>query len=272
MNSTEWLYKSRPGRVVLKVLISRPVSVLGGKIMDSGLSSVFIRPFVKACGIDLRDYRTDGIHSFNDFFCRRIKEGRRSINTDSAALIAPCDGLLSVYRISDDLILNIKQSRFTVRRMLKDKRLAETYRNGYALVFRLCVHHYHRYVYFDSGYKYKNRRIPGFYHTVRPIALEGFPVFAENTREYAVIDSEGFGRCVQMEIGAMLVGRIVNEQLSPCRIVRGEEKGHFEYGGSTVILLIPEGKVNLRKDIEAVIGSSVEIAVRMGETVGTATG
>ena len=74
MNSTEWLYKTRPGRVVLKVLISRPVSVLGGKSMDSGLSSVFIRPFVKACGIDLRDYRTDGIHSFNDFFCRRIKE------------------------------------------------------------------------------------------------------------------------------------------------------------------------------------------------------
>ena len=269
MNTTEFLYKTKPGRLALRLLISRPVSELSGKILDSRLSAGFIKPFVRMYGIELDDYRSDGIHCFNDFFCRRIKDGRRRISGGEDELIAPCDGLLSVYRITDDTRLNIKQSSFTVRSMLRDSRLAQTYKNGYALVFRLCVYHYHRYVYFDSGYKYKNRRIPGFYHTVRPVALEEFSVFAENTREYAVIDSQSFGRCVQMAIGAMLVGRIVNEHHSACRISRGDEKGHFEYGGSTVILLIPGGKAELRQDIMDSIGTAREIPVRMGETIGS---
>ncbi|MCR5604166.1 MAG: phosphatidylserine decarboxylase [Lachnospiraceae bacterium] len=270
MNTTELLYKTRPGRLILKALVSRPVSALSGRILDSRFSMAFISPFVKSCNIDLSEYRTDGINSFNDFFCRRIKKGRRIINYESKALIAPCDGLLSVYRIDEDTVLDIKQSRFTVRSMLRDGKLAGIYKNGCALVFRLCVDNYHRYIYFDSGFKYKNRHIPGFYHTVRPVALEEFPVFAENTREYVVMDTEGFGRCVQMEIGAMLVGRIVNEEKSACHVVRGDEKGHFEYGGSTVILLIPDGKMTLRPDIKAAAGTSMEIPVKMGETIGTA--
>jgi phosphatidylserine decarboxylase len=271
MNTTELLYKTKPGRLILKALISRPFSEAAGRILDSRLSLCLINPFIKLYGIDTGDFRSDGIHCFNDFFCRRIKEGRRSICTDTGKLISPCDGLLSVYRISDTKTFEIKQSRFTVKGMLRDGRLAESYKNGYALVFRLCVYHYHRYIYFDSGYKYRNRRIPGFYHTVRPVALEEFPVFTENTREYTVIDTQGFGRCVQMEIGAMLVGRIVNEQPCAGRVLRGEEKGHFEYGGSTVILLIPDGRLSLRQDILDSIDSSREIPVRMGETIGSGT-
>ena len=270
MNTTELLYKTRPGRLILKALVSRPVSALSGRILDSRASKAFIAPFIKIYGIDLSDYRSDGINSFNDFFCRRIKNGRRSVNHDSNALIAPCDGLLSVYRIGGDTVLDIKQSRFTLKSMLRDAKLADTYKNGYALVFRLCVYHYHRYIYFDSGFKYKNRHIRGFYHTVRPVALEKFPVFAENTREYAVIDTESFGRCVQMEVGAMLVGRIVNEKTAAGHIVRGDEKGHFEYGGSTVILLIPDGKMTLRPDVRASAGTSREISVKMGEKIGRA--
>ena len=115
-------------------------------------------------------------------------------------------------------------------------------------MYRLCVNHYHRYIYFDSGIKHKNRHIDGKYHTVRPIALGEYPVFTENCREYAVIDTENFGRCVQLEIGAMLVGRIVNEDIDKCSVKRGYEKGHIEYGGSTVIVLIPEGKAKIDQD------------------------
>lgn len=268
INMLDFLYGTLPGRILLRPLISRPVSQISGAFLDSPVSRVLIDPFVKNHSICLDDYELDGIKNFNDFFCRRIKDGRRQVNNDEDALISPCDSLLSVYSINDETELSVKQSRFSVKRLLRDKKLAGHFTNGYALVFRLCVDHYHRYIYFDSGRKYKNRHINGVYHTVRPVALSHFPVFIENTREYTVMDTENFGRCVQMEVGAMLVGRIVNKAKSSCRVKRGEEKGHFEYGGSTIIVLVPPNRVEFRSDIKGLIDSSEEIPVIMGEKIG----
>ena len=268
MSILELLYKTKSGRILLKPLISKPISDMSGFVLDSGISKLLISPFVRMNNIDLSDYRLDGIRSFNDFFCRKIKPGRRPVDMDKDVLIAPCDGKLSVCKISGGSILSVKQSHFTVARLLRDRKLAATFNNGYALIFRLCVDNYHRYIYFDSGRKYHNRGIEGVYHTVRPIALEEYPVFIENTREYSVIDTDSFGRCVQMEVGAMLVGRIVNKAKGLKRVRRGEEKGHFEYGGSTIIVLVPDGKVKLRKDIYRGINKNTEIPVKMGEVIG----
>ncbi len=271
MDVLKFLYNNKIGRIILRPLISRTVSELSGKLLDSRLSMILINPFVRKNRIDKTDYLLDDIGSFNDFFCRRIKPGLRIISKDKNSLIAPSDGLLSVYKINAGTVLSVKQSRFTIDRLLKDRKLAAGFNNGYVLVYRLCVNHYHRYVYFDSGKKYKDRRINGLYHTVRPVALAEFPVYIENTREYSVIDTDNFGRCVQMEVGAMLVGRIVNECSASGIVSRGEEKGHFEYGGSTIIVLIPEGKAGLREDIAANIDTGAEIPVVMGEVIGTAS-
>ncbi len=269
MDILKFLYNNKIGRIILRPLVSRPVSVLSGKLLDSRLSMILIKPFVIKNRIDKTDFILDDIRSFNDFFCRRIKPELRSISKEKTSLIAPSDGLLSVYRINDGTVLGVKQSRFTIDGLLRDGKLAADFHNGYALVYRLCVNHYHRYIYFDSGKKREDKRINGLYHTVRPMALEKFPVYIENTREYSVIDTENFGQCVQMEVGAMLVGRIVNERPNSGGISRGEEKGHFEYGGSTIIVLIPEGKAELREDISESINTGTEIPVIMGETVGS---
>ena len=82
------------------------------------------------------------------------------------------------------------------------------------------------------------------------------------------MDTENCGRCVQREVGAMLVGRIVNEKTGSCSVKRGEEKGHFEYGGSTIIVLVPGNKANLRKDLLENLDRDVEIPVKMGEVIG----
>ena len=83
-----------------------------------------------------------------------------------------------------------------------------------------------------------------------------------------VMDTEHFGRAVQMEVGAMLVGRIVNEPVSDTRVKRGVEKGHFEYGGSTIIVLLSADKAKLRQDILDFVNTSQEIPVKMGEVIG----
>ena len=232
----KFLYKNPVGRVFLRLLRAKWLSKLAGAFLDTRLSKPLIAPFVRKNGIDLSEYESDGFTCFNDCFCRKIKPGMRPFDDDPDAVASPCDGLLSVYKIERGGVYPVKQSKYSIESLLKNTALAEEFSDGYIYIFRLCVNHYHRYHYPVSGSKSGNTRIKGTLHTVRPIALEDGPVFCENSREYTVIDSEDFGRIVQMEVGAMLVGKIYNLHGEKA-VEKGEEKGTFLYGGSTVILL-----------------------------------
>lgn len=267
MDSLSFLYKTAAGRFFLKLLTARSVSKLCGKFLDSPLSSFLIKSFVRKNEINLDDYQTDGIKSFNQFFRRKIKDGKRVFDTTPSHLCAPCEGLLSVWNIKDDTVIPVKQSLFTIERLLQNKDLAAEYNDGLCLVFRLCVNHYHRYSYIDSGKKSCNFFIPGILHTVRPIALECLPVFIENCREYTIIESPNFGKLIQMEVGAMLVGRIVNFEGEGIA-ERGKEKGFFEYGGSTIIVLLQKDCVKINDTILTNSMTGIETPVKMGEQIG----
>ena len=164
-------------------------------------------------------------------------------------------------------MIPVKQSRYTVSSLLGGDSVSKNYQNGICLVFRLCVNHYHRYCYIDNGVKGKNVFLPGKLHTVRPVALEEFPVFTQNCREYTVIKTENFGDIVQMEVGAMLVGKIKNYHGSG-NVRRGEEKGMFLYGGSTVIVLLEEGRAHLPEELYQAAENRIETPVKMGQRIG----
>ena len=282
MDTLQFLYHTIPGRCVLKVLTRPGISKACGRFLDSDLSHFLIKSFADKNEIDLSEYELDGVRSFNDFFSRRIKAGFRPVDMDEKHLIAPCDGLLSVWKIRKDTVLPVKQSNYTISSLLRNPKLAAHYCDGYCLVsvsythlrahclvFRLCVNHYHRYCYVDSGKKSRNVFLPGVLHTVRPIALAQYPVFAQNSREYTLIKTPEFGTVVQMEVGAMLVGRIVNHE-QEAQVIRGAEKGMFQYGGSTIIVLVGKDQVTMREDLLKNAQFGVETAVQMGETIGYA--
>ena len=269
MDSQLFLYHTIPGRVLLKFLTQPILSKIIGCFLDTPCSGILIKPFVKQNRIDLSDYETDGVRSFNDFFIRRIKPGLRPVDFDPEHLIAPCDSLLRVYPIRDGLVMNIKEAPYTTASLLRDPALAKRYDGGYCFVFRLCVDHYHRYCYADSGRKSRNVHLKGILHTVRPAALMTLPVFTENSREFTLIRTAHFGTILQMEVGAMLVGKICN-YLQKGIVRRGEEKGYFKYGGSTVILLVPKDRVQVDPDLLEASAAGEETPVQLGSKIGTA--
>ena len=228
-----------------------------------------INGFAKKNNINLDDYQLDGIKSFNEFFRRKIKEGLRPFDMESSHLCAPCDGLLLAWKIDGQTVIPVKQSQFTIESLLQNKEAAKEFDGGLCLVFRLCVDNYHRYCYADGGKKGPNIFIPGKLHTVRPVALQALPVFAENCREWTRIESPNFGPIVQIEVGAMLVGRIVNHEDQGVA-VRGKEKGFFEYGGSTIILLLKKGGAEIDGDILRNSSQGIESPVKMGQKIGQA--
>ncbi|MBO5973508.1 MAG: phosphatidylserine decarboxylase [Clostridia bacterium] len=265
--SLRFLYRTVFGRAVLGILTRPFVSRAAGALMDSGISRIFIGGFVRKNSIDTRAFEERRYRSFNDYFTRRIKPGRRSVDMDASHLIAPCDSKLTVYPIEENSTFEIKDTVYTLDSLLRNRELAEEYRGGSLLIFRLTVDDYHRYCYIDSGVKSDNVHINGVYHTVNPIACERYPIYKENTREYCTIESEVFGKLLMMEVGATMVGRIVNHHAAGS-IVRGEEKGMFEFGGSTIVAAVQKDYAVIDCDITANTKNGFETVVKFGEKIG----
>ena len=74
-----------------------------------------------------------------------------------------------------------------------------------------------------------------------------------------------------MEVGALMVGRITNYD-DACEVRRGQEKGRFEFGGSTVILLFQKGAANPDASLISNTDKGYETRVKMGERIGESAG
>lgn len=263
-----FLYHTAPGRMLLKILIQPKVSKAAGYYLSSRASKWLVPYYIRKHGITMKgiEIPEGGFASFNDFFTRKRK-AEPCARTDEY-LISPCDGWLSVEKIKKDTVFAIKASRFTLRDLLNNDELADEFQDGSALIFRLTPADYHRYCYAASGRIAAGKRIDGKLHCVRPIALRQFPVFAQNSREYQVLRTQNFGLMVQMEIGALLVGKIRNhapvEGLNNVQV--GTEKGYFEFGGSTILLLLRKNAVRFCEK-RGEVNSAGEIKVRMGEQI-----
>lgn len=265
----EKLYGTVAGRMLVKVLIQPALSKIAGIFLDSSFSKAFIRPFIRRNAIDIENYENKNYHSYNDFFTRQIRADKRPVDRNPKSLISPCDAKLTVYPITKSGRVCIKHTVYTMDSLLRNKKLAARYEGGLLCVFRLTVDDYHRFCYIDNGNKSANIRVPGVLHTVNPIANDVYPIYKENTREYCLLKSENFGAVLMMEVGALMVGRIVNYHGS-CSVIRGQEKGRFEFGGSTVVLALEKGRVQIDEDILQNSSDNMETGVRMGEKIGEA--
>lgn len=267
----EWMYGTGTGRILVGILVRPWVSRTAGWLLDSRFSALFIKPFRKKAGISMEDYEQRHFRSFNDFFTRQLRDGARPLDTDPNHLIAPCDSKLSVYPISQSARFPVKGREYTMEELIRDPSLAGEFEGGILLLFRLTVGDYHRYSYIESGWAGQSHRIPGVYYTVNPAACRRVDVYRENTREYTVLETERFGKVLQMEVGATMVGRIVNEPGSR-NVQRGQEKGRFEFGGSTVIVCLQKGTVIPDEDLCRNTAEDIETVVRLGERIGIAPG
>ena len=249
-----FMYNSLLGRIMLRLFITKLMANLSRMYMNSWFSKWRIKKFIKKNNINMEEYEDTKYRSFNEFFMRSIKPGKRKI---SKGLYAISDAKLTVYKIDKNTKLNIKDSIYTIDELIGEKKQYK-----YALVFRLCVDDYHHYLFPDSGKIVKSKYIKGKFHTVQPIALKKYKVFKENAREVTFLDCDHLGDVCYIEVGAMMVGRIVNEPVEEFSV--GQEKGHFEFGGSTIILLINKD-IKFNEKILQCSEDDIETIVKMGE-------
>ena len=260
-----FLYNNPLGRLLLGIAVSPFVSNVYAWKNSRKSSAKKIPGFIKEHNIDMSDYEDREYKSFTDFFTRKICYGKRPVDMAPEALISPADSKLLVYEIEKDTTLRIKGRTYTADEILADSENAGEFAGGYALVFRLTVDDYHRFCYPDRGCLISRRLIKGKLHTVSPVSKD-HKIYMENTRSVNLLKTENFGTVAYIEVGAMLIGRIVDNGTDVFE--KGQEKGYFEPGGSTVVILVKN--VEIDKDIMEQSASGIETKVRYGERIGRA--
>ena len=260
-----FLYNNPLGRLLLGIAVSPFVSNVYAWKNSRKSSAKKIPGFIKEHNIDMSDYENREYKSFTDFFTRKIRYGKRPVDMAPEALISPADSKLLVYEIEKDTTLRIKGRTYTADEILADSENAGEFAGGYALVFRLTVDDYHRFCYPDRGCLISRRLIKGKLHTVSPVSKD-HKIYMENTRSVNLLKTENFGTVAYIEVGAMLIGRIVDNGTDVFE--KGQEKGYFEPGGSTVVIFVKN--VEIDKDIMEQSASGIETKVRYGERIGRA--
>ena len=261
--SIKFLYTSFLGRIILKLVTCSFVSKIVGKYMNSRLSIKRINKIIKNNNIDMNLYEKKEYTSFNDFFIRHKKNINFSMNKND--FISPCDSKLLAIKLNKDSSFDIKGSNYNLKTIVEED-LTKKYENGYALIFRLEVTDYHRYHFIDDGTIDNYKYIKGKLNTVQPIAYNK-KIFHTNSREWTTLHTKNFGDILEVDVGALCVGKITNNKKIN-NFKKGDEKGYFEFGGSTIILFVQDKKIIIDNDILLNSTLGKETIVNCGEKIG----
>ncbi|MCP4748444.1 MAG: phosphatidylserine decarboxylase [Desulfobacteraceae bacterium] len=268
----ELLYANSIGRRVTCLLLSRrSVSRFYGWLQVRAFSHRQIIPFVESYDIDLKEavMPAGGFRSFNDFFIRHLKPGARPVNRSPDRFVSPADSRLLVLEITRNFSHQVKGFQMTLPELLGGADIGNNYQGGLCLCFRLAPSDYHRFGYVEDGEQGPVHSQPGMYHSVNPLALRHKPdVLALNFRQWCHIKTKNWGTLIQIEIGAMMVGSIIQHNCSGGPVRRGEEKGYFQFGGSTVLVIVKPDRVIIDEDIMRHSAKGIETRVRYGEAIG----
>lgn len=268
-----WSHNTLAGRALTWLMLRQPVvSRCYGWWNRRRWSRRRIKPFVASMGVrsgeSLR--ALSEFNSFSDFFIRRIDMRRRPIAVDPDICVAPADGKVLAYPVVHrNQAFQIKGATFSLDTLLRDAALTDRFAEGSMLIVRLHLADYHHFHFPVGAVASAALAIEGKLHTVGPYAVRWPAVFyRENRRAITRLKTLRFGTVAMVEIGAFTVGSIRQCYTAGRAAAKGEHKGYFELGGSTIVLLFERGAIRLDEDLCERTRRQVETMVRLGEPVG----
>ncbi|WP_432735982.1 phosphatidylserine decarboxylase [Maridesulfovibrio sp. FT414] len=273
----DWLYHNPVGKLALDWVVRRKfLSAWYGWYMDTHDSSKMIEGFIKCLNMKMDEVLRplNDFKSFNDFFIRELVPGARTVDLNREAVVSPADGKVMAFEGFRGLdTFFAKGQEFSLDRFLQDKVLSSKYEGGTMMIIRLAPVDYHRFHFPAEGRVTRSRLINGDYYSVSPHAVKDMlSVYWENKREYCELRTENAGDILLCEVGATMVGSIVQTYTPDVVVGKGQQKGWFKFGGSTVVMLFEKGRVRVDEDILRNTISGYETSIKMGERVAMALG
>ncbi len=270
-----WAYETTGGKIALSTFVSRPwFSKWYGWRMNKAASRSKVAPFISDFEVNADDFldSADSYRSFNEFFYRKLKPIARPIKGSDNDAVFPADGRhLCLPDVTDADAFFVKGQRFDLVNLLGSEELASEFEHGSLLLSRLCPTDYHRFHFPVAGEAGKTMELnSNRLFSVSPIALRKRLAYMwENKRTLCIVDSPQFGRVAVLEIGATCVGSIF-QTYTPGTIAKGDEKGYFAFGGSSVITIYKKGAIQFSDDLIEQSAQQTEVYAHVGDICGTA--
>ena len=272
-----FIYQSAIGRSAHSSLsfgLMARMSEMMGRKYDHESSRAHIAAFVSYYGIDMSEFEKpiDEYRTFNDFFYRRLKPGRRPIagQDDESVIVSPADCRITVFQsVSEATRIWIKGKTFSLSSLLVDPQLVKQWPDCSLAIARLAPDDYHRFHLPLTCTIGESRIYSGGYASVNPLAIRSQKdVLTQNKRVLTLLHHTVVGDVLYIAVGATMVGSVVLTTHVGDRKVKGDEHGYFAFGGSTVLLLFRQGSVRFDDDLLYNTSKSMETLIRMGESIG----
>ena len=253
-----------------------------GKYLDSQASLAGVDQWLNDSSINNQEFVVPegGYTSFNDYFIRDLKPGRRPIDgvDDKLVVVAPADCIINMINneltASSDIPMKGKMA-LNISKLLGDSKFAEKFVGGSAYACFLMPDNYHHYHSPVSGLVVESNNkvghklfglddLIGMVNKGNPGFNKDFSVFEDFKHGYLIINTESMGNVAMVPVGLQTVGSVVFkdkfkgiESSKAVPIAKGEAVGHFAYGGSTVLLIFEKGMFN-------------SLSVKQGQQIGVA--
>lgn len=267
-------YQTTIGQLSVSLMLKRKFfSTICGWFASRPNSRKKILPFINKYGIksDSFEKRPDEFLSFNEFFSRKLKPSARPISPRNNSISSPCDGRHLAFSNSNNLsTFFIKGEQLSADDLILDRSTAKKFHGGSVLISRLCLTDYHRFHFPFAGIPEKTFLINGNYLSVHPLALAGsLSTFLQNKRMSTIVHTEHCGDILMVEIGATGCGTICQTFTPDKQVLKGEEKGYFQFGGSTIITFFEPKKISFSEDLLMNTSRGLETYVLMGDEIAT---
>jgi phosphatidylserine decarboxylase len=259
------------------------------RIRTRWVKNLLIGAFMRGYAPDMADAAQPDPHaygSFNAFFTRSLRADARPPDSDSRAVVSPCDGTLSVAdTVQGHRLLQAKSHHYTLEALLAGHpdwvaRLA----GGLFATVYLAPYNYHRVHMPLPGRLSAAWHVPGRLFSVNRRSAQRVPrLFARNERVVCAFEGDR-GPFVLIMVGALFVGSMAtvwHGEVTPAPAgsgqhgvrtleaatdadlwqPRGAELGRFNMG-STVILLLPAAAAHW--DALLLRGMRLRVGQRMG--------
>lgn len=277
----EWIYGTILGNYVSEI-VSRPfISKIYGKLQNLPMSQKKIPDFIKKYNIKMEDFlpeenrlASSPYSNFNQFFVRRFRSGRRPFIDDPTVMPAFSEARYFGWKeVTSFQKIPVKGFTLDIPSLAGNPKWEKVFLNGPLLLARLCPVDYHRFHFPDDGKLLDHYSLKGPLHSVNPLALKAKgDILFTNERQVSILETKNFGTLAYIEVGATCVGKIISSKpIQPgTTFHRGEEKGYFLFGGSTVIVIGEKGRWEPSLDIlQHTQNESLETFVQLGTEVAT---
>jgi phosphatidylserine decarboxylase len=222
-----------------------------------------LRAYVRLYRVDMGEAAEplDAYLTFNAFFTRRLKEGRRPLPSEAGVLVSPTDSrLTSIGPVpAEGRLEQVKGRTYALDELLGSAEEAARFRAGVHATLYLSPSMYHRVHSPVDGRVRAWIYRPGRLFPVNPPAVRSVErLFTRNERVAIYLESDLLGDVAVVMVGATNVGRITlafaplatNTGSPPgtfrpereIRLHRGDDLGAFNLG-STVVLLGADGRL-----------------------------